>query len=301
MQSGHDDRRLRPILCLMLCALPLIGHEDPATQLATIMAAIAKDPRNAELLLRRAELHHLLGNLDQALADIARAQELGGAMPGGDLRLAVILMDRKDYAGAHRSFTRYLNGCGDDGIVHGMRADCALALGDATGAMADLESACRLLDQPDPDLVCRLADLLHAAGRTDEAIVRLDAAIARHGAVPAYLERALVIERAAQRHAAVLARLERLAATTGQCRWCVEYGDALVAVGRHAEALAAYREAAQAMADLPPLRRQSSAHQTLIRRIDQGLAQAASAGPATIPVHPDHASRPTSTTRSVTP
>lgn len=264
--------RLWSPVAMLMCALPLIAHDGLDEQLAAATAAIASDPRNAGLLLRRSELHRLHGDLPQALADVARAQALGTLVSGIDRQRARILMDQQDYAGAFAAFSRHLSDCPGDGDARAQRARCAIRVGDQATAISDLDAACALLHQPDPDLSCQLAELLHAAGRTDEAIARLDAAIARDGAIPAFVDRVLAIERASLRFASVLARLEHLAANTGQTRWLVERGDLLTRLGRVDEAHVAYQEAAQALAGLPPARRQSVAIRALIARIDQGLA-----------------------------
>lgn len=265
-------QRLWSAVAILMCALPLIAHDGLDDQLAEASAAIASDPLNAGLLLRRAELHRLHGDLPQALADVARAQALGTLTSGIDRQRAKILLDQQDYCGAFAAFSRHLSACPGDGDARAQRARCAIRVGDPTTAISDLEAACAQLYQPDPDLLCQLADLLHAAGRTDEAIARLDAAIARDGVIPAYVDHVLAIERASQRFSSVLTRIEHLAASTGQTRWLVERGDLLMHLGRADDARIAFQEAAQALANLPPARRQSVAHRALSARIDQGLA-----------------------------
>ena len=264
--------RLWHPVAILMCALPLIAHDGLDEQLAAATVAIANDPQNAGLLLRRAELHRLHGDLPQALADVAQAQALGTLASGIDRQRAKILVDLQDYAGAFQAFSRHLSASPRDGDARAQRARCAIRVGDQATAISDLEAACALLHQPDPDLLCQLADLLHAAGRTDEAIARLDAALARDGVVPAYVDHVLTLERVSGRFASVLTRLERLAASTGQTRWLVEQGEMLAHLGRTDEAHVAYQAAVQALATLPPARRRAAANRALIARIEQGIA-----------------------------
>jgi len=266
------DHRLWCAVAMLMCVLTLIAHDGLDDQLTAATAAIASDPQNAGLLLRRAELHRLHGDLPQALADVAQAQALGTLASGIDRQRAKILVDQQDYTGAFLAFSRHLSASPGDGDARAQRAQCAIRVGDPATAISDLDAACALLYQPDPDLLCQLADLLHAAGRTDKAIARLDAALARDGAIPAYVDHVLALERASGRFSCVLTRLDRLIASTGQTRWLVERGELLTHLGRVDEAHVAYREAAQALDNLPPARRRSAANRALILRIDQGLA-----------------------------
>ena len=273
------SRQLLPAALLILSALSLCAHDDLDGQIAEASAAIAREPENAGLLLRRAELHRLHGDQQRALADVTRAQALGTLASGIDRQLARILMDQSDYHGAYQALTRHLADCPHDGDARSLRATCAQQLGDPATALSDLEAALALLHRPDPDLRCQFADLLHVAGRSTEAIDRLDTAIAQDGAIPAYIDKALQIERACQRFTAVLTRLERLAKSTGQARWLVERGDLLAELGRTDEARAAYQAAATSMATLPPARRTVAANTALLIRIESALATTRTTGP----------------------
>jgi tetratricopeptide (TPR) repeat protein len=256
---------------LILSALTLCAHDDLDGQIAEVSAAIDREPGNAGLLLRRAELHRLHGDQQQALVDVTCAKALGTLTSGIDRQLARILMDQQDYRGAYQAFTRHLADCPHDGDARSLRATCAQRLGDPATALSDLEAAVALLHRPDPDLLCQIADLLHDAGRSVEAINRLDAAILKDGAIPAYNDKALQIERATQRFTAALTRLERLT-STGQARWMVEHGDLLVYLGRMDEARVTYQAAATAVATLPPSRRAAQANVALLYRIESALA-----------------------------
>lgn len=260
------------LLAACLAAAPLWAHDDLHAQIDRAGEEIAADPGNASLYLRRAELLRLHGELDLAQADIATAGRLDPAVAGLDRALARVLMDLDDHRAARAALDRHLARAGDDGEALAARAACAERLGDAPAARADLDAALRLLHQPDPDLVCRLAMLLQAEGRTDEALARLEQAAGAAGAVPAFTETALAIERASGRIDAALARLDRLAAGPGQARWLVRRGDVLLEAGRKPEAIAAYRAAAAALDALPPARRAVPVNEALATQVAAMLA-----------------------------
>ncbi len=294
---------LLTIAWLALGALPVTAHDGLDEQIITISDAVTRDPHNAGLLLARSELHRLHGDFELALADIARAQALGTVTSGVDRWLARVLLDQRRYTESFQAFSRHLAVSPHDGDARASRSRCAIALGDTATAIADLEAACQLLHQPDPDLLCQLSELLHVSGRTDEALSRLDVAITRDGDIPAYHERALAIERADRRHAAALKRLQHLAAGNGQIRWRVELGDLLGEMQRHDEARAAYRDAARVLDALPSARRQVAANLELRARLERSLARLESASttdPESLSVGQAAAVEPT-TQRNSTP
>lgn len=256
-----------PILGLAL----LWGHDDLDGQIARVSELIAADPGNASLLLRRSELHRLHADLEKALADVRQAQAVDAGASGIDRQLGRILMEVKDFQGAEAAFTRHLERNPVDGDALASRAECRFRLGLLETAGIDLESAIARLHQPDPDLLCRLADVLHAQGRTDEAIARLDAASNAVGMLPAYAEKAFAIERDAQRWDAALARLDRLAAGPAPAQWLLARGDLLQQLGRTDEAQAAYRAAADHINGMPMSRRTTAAQQNLNARVDAAL------------------------------
>lgn len=262
---------MRYLLLVLLMPVLLWGHDDLEAQIEAVSVEITADPANAALYLRRAELYRLHEDCDSARADIAAASRIDPDLRGLDRMRARVLMDLGDYAGARLAFDRHLALVADDGDALASRAECAQRLGDSATARQDLESALKLLHQPDPDLTCRLAKLLHAAGRTDEALDRLDAAREQYGNVPAFAETALAIERADGRHEAALARIDRLAATGAAARWLVVRGDVLRTLGREMEAIASYQGAADALVAMPVARRNNVVTNALAARISAGL------------------------------
>src|SRR3990172_9881018 len=67
------------LLCFILCTVltvSLTAHEDVQNQIAELSRQIVKTPQNAELHLRRGELHRIRRNWDAALADYKAAEKL---------------------------------------------------------------------------------------------------------------------------------------------------------------------------------------------------------------------------------
>src|SRR5262245_13784141 len=66
------------LFSLVLLALPITvtAHGDLHEQIAIASKLIQKDAKNAELYLKRGELHRAHGDWDAALADYERAAEL---------------------------------------------------------------------------------------------------------------------------------------------------------------------------------------------------------------------------------
>lgn len=253
-------------VCLALPA-PAWAHDDLDVQIQRISAAIAADPGDAGLYLRRAELFRQHAEFDNARADLATAALIDPRVAGLERQRARVQLDLGDHAGARLALDRHLAATPDDGEALAARAECAQRLDDVAAAQADLAAALALLHQPDPDLACRLAALLHRSGRTDEAL----ACLARAGGVPALEEAALAIERAAGRHEAALARLDRLVAAGPAAQWLAERGDLLRSLGREVEARAAYEAAVVALAALPDSRRATAAADALATRLATAL------------------------------
>lgn len=196
------------------------AHEEPSAQIDALSGAIAANPNDATLLLRRAGLHLLDGRWDAAAIDIDRAERLDPALDDARLLRARLHLDSGRPAAALDCADRFLaRRPGDSGGLR-LRAHARLALGDARAAADDLDAAIARASAPSPDLYLERAEAILAAAPAAEAeaLRGLDEAERRLGVAAPLALRAIEIELARGDTAAARARAARLDAATGARR-----------------------------------------------------------------------------------
>src|SRR5262245_7785095 len=91
---GYARRGLLMVISgsLGLCPLPGLAHGDLHEQIAAATSQIEKNPKNAELYLKRGELHRAHEDWDAALADYERAAILNPKLIVVDLARGKVLL-----------------------------------------------------------------------------------------------------------------------------------------------------------------------------------------------------------------
>jgi tetratricopeptide (TPR) repeat protein len=250
------------------------GHGDILAQIEAVGRDIAKDPGTAHLYLKRAELHRVHQDWSAALADYARTEEL---LPGGIL--VRFFRGRMSWeAGrpevALPDLDAYLAKKPTHGEALLIRSRVRAALGDRTGAIADLDVALANLPRPTPEDYLEKARLEAAVGIAGKsaALKTLDTGIAGLGPAPALIIEAISLEAALGRYDAALARIDALHENQrSQPRWLARRGDLLVEAGRLRDAREAYERALDALEALPAARRASRAMRALSERLTEAL------------------------------
>ena len=181
--------KIRTLLCCALAAwattASLFAHGDLHEQIEAVTAQIAKEPGNAELLLKRAELHRAHEEWAAALADYDRVDLLA---PGRtSLGRGLVLLAQ----GKAREALAPLDEClhARPGHLEALvaRGRARVQLRELAGAVADFDRAIELSRVFDPDVFLERARALTAdePPKYDEAARGLAEAIRRVGAVPA--------------------------------------------------------------------------------------------------------------------
>lgn len=257
--------------CLFVLVAPLrvVAHGDLHEQIEDVSVLLARDPNNAALLLKRAELYRLHGEWASALKEVERARQSGPALAVVDLLQAKILADAGQLQRAQTALDRFLER--EPAHVDGLltRGQLLTKLGNPAGAADDYARAIAASPHPEPDYYLQRAEALLSTipPQSQAALACLDVGIRTLGPLVTLQLAAIDVEVTCKNFEAALRRLDvarRISAR--QETWLVRRGDILVKAGRAAEALQAYSEALHAIESLPPNLRKTDATRQLEAR-----------------------------------
>lgn len=254
-----------------------LAHGDLHAQIVAISQRIDADPSNADLILRRAELHREHEQWLQAEADFDRAEKLAPenfaiGLGRGKLYLAMGKLDA-----ARASLDRVLAAQPAHVDALATRAQVLQAQGEPDAAAADFARAIENASSPEPDFYLGRASALSAArpARDDEALASLDAGIARLGKLPTLSLAAIDLQVKRGEFDDALRRLDKLRESQPrQEAWLERRGDILMAARRPGEAMQAWRDSMAALEALPPRLRGTGAMLELRKRLTQRLQTA---------------------------
>ena len=253
---------MRRFLLAVLLACPLYAHDALDEQIEAVTRAIANEPRNPMLYLRRGELHRLHRNWKQAEGDYERARTLDRELYAVDLAHGRMLLDSGRVREAIAVLQRYVQIAPQDGGGHLALARASMRAGRTSAAIASFERA--LSPRPDPEVALEYVDALLAGKRRDDALRYLDSL----QPLVTYRLAAIDLELRGGNPASALRRVEAAeAAATRKEEWMERRGDILMKMGCKAEAMAAYRAALDALATLPPERRRTRARMAMEQRL----------------------------------
>ena len=243
-----------------------IAHEPLDRQLRLLDRLVAAHPGDAELHLRRGELHRIGRQWRSAEADYARARELDPSLDAVDLCSGRMRLEAGEPDRAVEHLEAYLVRRPGDAEGLELRGRAREMLGHLGPAAADYDSAIARRAQDgnpgSPDLYLSRSRALarSAPERIDEAIRGLDEGIALLGGPVSLQLEALGLEERSGRTDPALRRLDRIASLAGRREvWLARRGDILAKAGREEEAVAAYREALAELERLPDGRRSRGA------------------------------------------
>lgn len=252
----------RALLLSLVLALPVAAHEGVHEQIEEATHAIAQQPRNAALYLKRAELYRIHREFQDAERDYLRARELDPDLYAAELAMGRMLYEAGRPAEALPLLARYARLAPQDRSGHAVRARTLMALGRAGDAIPAFELA--LAPECDPSLVLEYTHALVAGNRRADALRHLD------GLPPlvTYQLAAIDIELAAGNRDGALRRMQKAEACAARKEeWMERRGDLLLKMGRGEEARAAFQAALDAIATLPPERRTTRAIAAMEKRL----------------------------------
>ena len=262
------------ISALLLAPLGVFAHGDVHLQILEVTQRIEKDPKNAELYLKRGELHRAHQDWDAAYVDYEKAITLNTNMAVVDLVRGKLFLEANwplsSIAALDRFLAVYTNHV--DALV--TRARSLVKLGRFLEATKDYTHSLAVASAPQPEVFLERAQALTNEGSAyfDSALQGLDEGLKRLGPLPVLQISTIEIEVQRKHFDAALARLDSAAARAPRKEtWLERRGDILLQAGRSKEAAEAYQQALQSLATLPPARRQVPATLSLEQRLQANL------------------------------
>ncbi|HWI56905.1 MAG TPA: tetratricopeptide repeat protein [Bacillota bacterium] len=234
------------------------AHGDLHDQIEALSREIEKEPRSADLWLRRGELHRAHGEYDPAQADYEQALALDPKLIAVYLARGRMFVEANWPVSAKAALDRYLDRHPDHVDARTLRARALVKLKQYLAAAKDYSHAIDKSTPPKPDTYLERADALKAAGSAyyAEAVRGLDEGLRRLGPVVTLQLYAIDLEAKQGRFDAALARLDRAAAQANrQETWLARRGEILRDAGRLPEARRAWQQALEEIAKLPSARR----------------------------------------------
>ncbi len=237
-----------------------MAHVAVDKQIEDLSRRIAGDPHQADLYLKRAELHRNLGSLDAALEDFEHSRSLDPDRTRIDLYVGRMWLDAGEASLALTHLDSYIKHHSGDPHALGLRAAARLQQNRPLEAAGDYSEAIRLLiaddRTPPPDFYLGRSRALARAGDEylDEASRGLKDGITvlRH---PITLEVAAVEIDSRLGHVdEALRRLERLSSSSPRAElWLLRRGNVLRTAGRYEDAREAYLQALESPGQISSL------------------------------------------------
>lgn len=271
---------MRRALLSLLFALTTglaVAHGRLHGQVADLTRAIASDPHNAALHLKRAELHRRHREWSLAQADLDAVRRLAPDAVDVELASARLAADRGLLAQSDAALSRYLMQRPNAEVALAMRADVRDRLGLHAQAAADYAAALRIATEPSVEYVLGLAQALARTGDDDAALAAVDAGQTRLGPLAVLEQWAVETLVRTRRWEEALARQDQLLARSPRKEIGLTRRAEILALAGRADAARAAFQAAGAQWELLPERiRVTAAMIDLHRRIAVGAAQSQS-------------------------
>ncbi len=265
------------ILCLVFIPLaPVLAHVDPHNSIEAITLQMQQDPYNAELYIKRGELHRISSHWDLALADFDHVAQLQPNHESVDFNRGRLLFEAGQFQPARTALNHFLSAHPNhiEGLI--VRGRLLRKLGRPLDAAADYAHALSLAPNPTPVLFIEQAEALAEAGEAyaGAAVQSLDEGIEKLGPLVLLESLAIDLEVRRQRYDAGLARIDQvLAELSRKEKWLARRGEILEKAGRFEEARATYEDALKAIESLPSRLRWVPASQELETHLRALLAR----------------------------
>ena len=274
MASRTFRARLLPVLLLLGLARGAAGHGGIHEQIESLTREIGQSSSDAQLYLRRGELHRIHRDWTAALADYAAAARLGPELAQVEFCRGRMLLEAGRPAEAKIALDRFLSGDPRNPEALVARARTLTKLARHEASAEDYTRALEHHAQPKPDLFVERAQAEAAAGRVDAGLRGLDEGIRRFGPLVTLELPAIELELRAHRYDRALARLALVSSQSPRKEtWQARQGEILELANRATEALQAYSAALKAIETLPPERRRTAAMMELTERVQSAMAR----------------------------
>jgi tetratricopeptide (TPR) repeat protein len=262
-------------IIIFLFAFAIAAHDGLHEQIIALTEAIKKDPQNAALYLKRAELYRLHAEWKLSENDFSRAEKLDGKLaPVVNLGRGKLWFDTKQFSKAKLALGKFLarEPKSFEGILTMARV-CA-KLGQRSAAVKYFSEAIRLAPADSAEIYLERAETFASAGRIDEAVRGLDAGIEKLGNLVTLQTAAIDLEVRRKNYDAALARLDQLAALMERKEsFLLRRGEILFQAQRHCEARNSLLEARKLYDSLSDFRKKVRAVKEQITRLEKLLSK----------------------------
>ena len=268
------------LAAILLFPIQLPGHADIHERIKAVSEQIEKQPNDAELYIKRGELHRMHRDWKAALADYQRAVERDPHLDQVKFVRGRMQFEAGRWTAAKTDLDQFLalQPNHREGLL--VRARVLAALGKRLEAVKDYTQAIAMLAHPTPEYYLERAKTLEAEG--DEyiewALRGLDEGIAKLGPLVTLQFRAIDLELKRRRYDEALARLDQIARWLSAERRLQRRGEILELAGRRQEARRAYSEALDHLESLPARRGTSQASRELEEHLRASLERLRPAG-----------------------
>jgi predicted Zn-dependent protease len=246
--------------CIFLAGVILLigspvahAHGDDQLLIEALTEELAKAPE-ADLFIRRGELFRHHEEWAKAEADFAAAAKLEPKLAIVDFFRTRLWLEAGAPLKAQPLIERYVAAVPDEAEGWLLRGDVLAAIGQHEAGAASYAEGIGRAAMPRPEHFLRRAKFLAAMPNPDRVriIAALDEGIARVGPVISLMDYAITLELERNNYEGALARIATaMKHAPRREAWHVRRGDILVKLGRTTEAVAAYRAALDAIAELP--------------------------------------------------
>jgi tetratricopeptide (TPR) repeat protein len=262
-------------LCITFPAVGF-GHGDLHERIAVVTSEIKQQPANAELYLKRGELHGLHEEWKEAEADFDKAEKLDPKLVAVSLARSRVSLARKRFKEAQTDVERFLSAYPNHSIALIVRARALSGRKQFAESAKAWAMVIEQADHPDVEHFYERARVLVAAGpeQADAAIKTLDEGLAQLGNVPTLGLYAVQLEVVRKHYDAALERLDNMMPKTGRREtWLELRGDILASAGRKEEAEKNYAKALEELRALPARVRSTKASTGLEERLKKKAAK----------------------------
>jgi len=274
-----SGRKSRTILGLGLgivfvFAANVLAHDGLHEQIIAVTKEIAKEPNNANLYLKRAELYRLHEEWKNSERDFNRAEKLNPNLAVVDLGRGKLWLEAKRFSSAKLALERFLMREPNSFEAVLTLARVLSKLNQTENAVKYFTQAIALSPKDSAEIYLERSLLLGERGRIDEALRGLDEGIERYGGLVILENYAIDLEVKRSRYDAALTRLDKLAVTMPRKEsFLLKRGEILLKAGKKCEARKAFTESLNAIETLSDFRKNVRAIQTMKTDLQKFLEQ----------------------------
>ncbi len=213
------------------------AHDGLHEQIIAVTKEIKKDPNNAALYLKRAELYRLHEEWKRSEKDFDRAEKLNSNLAVVNLGRGKLWLDARQFAKARLALEKFLAKESEsfEGVLTMARISAKLK---QTETSVKYFTEAIAISPPDSaEIYLERAETLVSANKIDEALRGLDEGIEKFDGLVTLQTAAIDLEVKRKNHDAALVRLDKLAATMPrQESFFLRRGEILLQAERKCEA-----------------------------------------------------------------